>query len=157
MLLPAYAPLFFYENHQQLTLLKKQRPVTGSFSFPQAYLQKLGNLGDFENSVVLAVTVHFVYSLLGLVADSGNLVGLDVGFNNLGRDLGLVDNWSADFDVIAIDHQQWLKGNGLAVGLNQLNLDGLAFSHQVLLTAGGDNCFFHTFALSLEKLATNRY
>lgn len=79
---------------------------------------KLGDLGDLEDRVVLTVTAYSVHALLSLVADRSNFVSLDVVLEDLGGDLSLVDNWRANLDLLAIEHQEWLKGERTARSLN---------------------------------------
>ena len=111
----------------------------------------LGDFSNLENGLVLAVATNFVDALLGFVADSGNFVGLDVGFDDFGGDCSLGYSWSANLHGVAIDNHQRLKGSGLAIGLNQLHVERLAFGDQVLLATGLDNCFFH-IALVYQNL-----
>lgn len=103
----------------------------------------LGDFSNLEDGLVLAVATDFMYALFGFVADSGDFVGLHVGFDDFGGDFGLGYGWRADLYAVAIDNHQRLKGSGLAIGLNQLNLEGFALGNEVLLTTGLNNCFFH--------------
>src|SRR6185312_3705342 len=91
--------------------VKKTAAMLLAAEFSTGAYKNLGDFGNFDCGLVLAVSVHFVYSLLRLVANSGNFVGLDIGFDDLGRDLGFVDGWRTNADGLAVNNEQRLKGS----------------------------------------------
>jgi hypothetical protein len=128
--------------------VKKTAAFSSLLFYPQARGQKLRDFGNFDLCVVLAVAVHFMYPLLGLVADGGDLIGLDVFGNHLCGYFYFVDVRGAHTDGIAVNYQQGVKADGLtAFTVEQLNVNSLTFRNEVLLAAGRDYCFFHMHAL----------
>jgi len=104
----------------------------------------LGNLGDFEHGVVLAVAANGVNAFLGFVADRGHLVSLDIGFNDFSAYGNLINDGSTNRYFVAVDDQKGLEIMRLCVTLEEFYLKRFAFGHHVLLSTGADNCFFHT-------------
>jgi len=67
--------------------------------------QNLGNFGDFDHSVVLAMAADLADALLSLEANGSYFVSLGVFFDYLGSDLSLLDYRSANTDVVTVNDE----------------------------------------------------
>ena len=113
----------------------------------------LGDFGDLDNGLVLAVAANLADPLLSLVTDSSDLLGLDIGLQNFGSNFGLVDKRRADLDTVTVNHQQRFEAKAPFAGLfDELDFDDFAFADYILFAAGGDNCFFHNVHKSIPKI-----
>ena len=92
---------------------------------------------------MLPVTTYGVNTFFGFVANGGDFVCLNVSFDYFGRNLVLVESWSTDLRLIAVDDQQRHEIDGLADLFDLLHLKYLAFRDEILLATGLDYCFFH--------------
>ncbi len=103
------------------------------------------------------MTVHFVYALLCLVADSGDFVALLVCFNNFGRDFSATDLWSTNGGFLTIYDKKGYKSCSFAFRLQKLYFKGFPFGYEVLLTTCSDDCFFYAYPLPLFIVTDRAY
>src|SRR5690606_25495633 len=100
----------------------------------------LGDLGDLDRRVPLAVTPAAPVVGLALVGEPGDLRPLGLA-HDLGRDLRLAERLGPGEHDVAVDHEHGGELDLAVVGrTDQLDLQLLALLDPVLLAAGLDDC-----------------
>jgi hypothetical protein len=120
-------------------------------SFPHRVAGYSGDFNNFDNGAALPVTADLADSLLGFVANGGNLLCLNVSLGNLGGNFGLGERRRADFNLFTVNAEEWLKCYRLAGAFNQFHFKRFALLDEILLAAGLNNCLFHGF---FQKIPT---
>ena len=96
------------------------------------------------------MALQTLIALLGLHLVDANLLAAAV-LDDVAGDDGALDNRSAEYAACLVDDGEnavKLDG-GTGLGVELLDVDDVALSHAVLLTAGLDNCMLHLFSSSL--------
>src|SRR5690606_32864671 len=100
-----------------------------------------GDAGDFDFSVVLPMP-HLLHVVLAAAEfDDAGLVRASVALDRA-RDLGAVDGRGTEGDLVAVAQHQDLAelDGGADLCVEQLDAQGLALHHAVLLAASNDDC-----------------